>query len=178
MALTKSAGRPAIVLLGFLAGCSPRMIAAHPHRWDQEACAVRSGSVVCSGRELARVQCESDRAGQVHAACRALGVHYPDGDVAWLFVASGFDSRRPSAYRPPDKIDFQHALSPMISTNGEVVWFGTRGILTRLRYHEYDIQTGRLRELGPDAEPQVRSAVAEGRAVPIDRGGSPSAQAR
>lgn len=175
MVLTRTGTAPALLLFGLLlAGCST--ISARPHPWDGPPCAVRSGSVVCGGREHARVQCESDRAGQVHAACRALGVHYPDGDVAWLFVASGFDPRRPSAYRPPDKVDLAYAGWPTLSTSGQVVWFGTRGILTRWRYYEYDIQAGRLRELGPDGEQQVRSAVAEGRAVSMDAGRSPSAQ--
>lgn len=173
----KTGTASALVGLGLLAGCSSRMIAAHAHPWGGEGCTVRSGAVVCGGRELARVQCESDRAGQVRARCRALGVHYPDGDVAWLFVASGFDRRRPSAYHPPDKVDLAAAGSPMISASGQVVWFRTRGILTRWRYHEYDVQTGRLRELGDGGEEQVRSAVAEGRAVSVDGGGSPGAQA-
>ncbi len=178
MAMTLPRVRIGVLLTGsLLLGCAPRVLVSHGHGLDPlraHDCSVRpdGARIVCDGQELARIGCLSEHHTAFGNACRVLAVRYADGDIAWLYRAARFDPEHPEEYRPPDKVDLDRASSPVVARDGHAVWFHSRTIFTRGSVQEYDVASGRIRDVESADEWRIWAAVHEGRAVRV--GGQPA----
>jgi hypothetical protein len=159
----------AVATLAAVAGCRTTRLIGHERPWPEGGCRASEGGrvIVCEGREVARVECRSER--HEGFKCRNLAVRYADGEVASLHHAGPAE---PAPY-PPDKVDLEAAYGPVVARDGRTIWFRTRTPRTEWRTHEYDVATGVLRDV--DAG-RVRAAVDGGRALPLGAAAPDAAQ--
>jgi hypothetical protein len=121
-------------------GCSASRVSSRVRPWpefgrDGHGCTSRGdGAIQCDGREVARVLCSPRTA----RTCRALGIRYADdGEMIWLYKASGYDPSRPESYKPPSYVDIDFAIKVNLAVTGRYIWFATRSLQGRERWHLY-----------------------------------------
>ena len=73
--------------------------------------------------------------------------HENDGEIVWLYKASGYDRDHPDRYRKPEYVDVASAANVLVGTDGTRVWFPTRSVATSAHWHVYRVGHGDLNDI-------------------------------
>jgi hypothetical protein len=152
MSLRATMTRALLAVALFAAGCANRSLTKRTHE-RAGPCTVRGNGaeIRCAGLPFATLICDT-----AYDGCMKLVLRYADGDAVLLYESSA----DPKFYR------VDHVTT---AADGSRIWFlEAKGLFSpKQTWHVYDVRSGVLRDLEPDAAREVQAALQGTKTVPL-----------